>query len=717
MRGGRPRRIAVSAIVPGDVIELVAGQRVPADGRILSAANSQFDEASLTGESLPVEKSSGTLPQSTPLADRANMVHKATTMTAGFARVLVTATGMATEVGNIGTLVEGITAEPTPLERRLDVLGRRLAWVTLAVAGVVAALGLRQGLELAAVGQSAIALAVAAVPEALPAVVTIALAAGMYRMAQRRALVRRLSAVESLGSTTVICTDKTRTLTSGEMRVARIWADEEFAVDQDENRCAPTVRRLLEAAALASREQPDQGGDPVDRALLACSRQYGVDSEDLHSRYTAAGELPFSSERKLQASFQRVPQALMAFVKGAPRQVIDLSVSDYHGRELTPEARQILLAANDRLAASGLRVIAVASGIVAGTDVDSLNGLTFLGLAGFIDPPAQGVKETIARLRAAGLRTIMLTGDQRLTALAIGQDLGRFDAGSEVLDGRDLMEMKPPELRERAGRVSAYSRVTPSDKLAIIEALQARGEIVAMLGDGINDAAALKRADVGVSMGGRGTDVAKEAAANIRKFVFYLFSCNVAEIFVLLVASLAAWPVPILPLQLLWLNIVTDTFPALALAMEPGDPDVMRRPPRNPTDAFLSKRFALAIGFYAALITVATLGAFWWVDDPDPARARTVAFMTLGFAQAFHLGNARQRTRVTGAGHVSNPYAIAGVTIAISLQLMAVFAPPLAAVLGLTLPQRDEWIAILVASAAPALIGQAVKARGPQAQK
>ena len=733
IREGRQRRIAARLIVPGDVVEITAGQHIPADGRVIEAANAQCDEAPLTGESMPVEKTRSTLARSTPLADRTNMVHKATTIIAGTARAVVTATGMATEVGAIDALVEGVRAEPTPLERRLDALGHRLVWVTLGVAAVVAALGVRQGLDIYSIAQTAIALAVAAVPEALPAVVTIALAAGMHRMARRNALVRRLPAVEALGSTTVVCTDKTRTLTSGDMRVVRLWAGDDYQVDHEDTVRAPAALAAIEAAVLASREQPDRGGDPVDRAMLECGRQFGIHPDTLKYRFPQVAELPFSSEHRLQASFRREQGALTAYVKGAPRHVIDRCGRTADGRILGAGDRARLHAANDRLAASGLRVIAIASGRVTAPGADALSGLTFLGLAGLIDPPAAGVTETIARLRAAGLRTVMLTGDQRLTARAIGEQLGLLHADAELVDGRDLIDMTPSALKERVARVSAYSRVTPADKLAIVQALQDRGDIVAMLGDGINDAAALKRADVGVSMGGRGTDVAKEAAAiilqddrfetvaaaveegriifdNIRKFVFYLFSCNVAEIFVLLIAGLAAWPVPVLPLQLLWLNIVTDTFPALALAMEPGDPDVMRRPPRSPNEAFLSASFLWSIAFYATLITAATLAAFWWMHDADPVRARTVAFVTLGLAQSFHLVNARQSGAVTGRAHVSNPYAIAGVALAVALQLIAVLVPSLRAVLGTTALAADEWLVVAIASVSPALVGQAVKA-------
>ena len=733
LRDGRLQRIAAEQLVPGDVIEVAAGRHVPADARVLAAANAQVDEAALTGESMPVDKRPGTLAESTPLADRDNIVHKGTTLVAGTVRAIVTATGMATEVGEIGTLVEGVQPTQTPLERRLDALGHRLVWLALAVAAVVAGLGVRAGHDLALVAETAIALAVAAVPESLPAVVTIALAVGMHRMARRHALVRRLSAVEALGSTTVICTDKTRTLTSGDMSVDRIWAGEaEGVANRSGTLRTPALQQALESAVLASREQPEHGGDPVDRAMLRCGRQFGVDVAALRSGYAAAGELPFSSDLKLQASFYRSNGVLTAFVKGAPRQVLDRIDRDHAGRPLVTGDAARLLATNDAMASAGLRVIAVAAGPVEANRPEALRRLAFKGFIGLIDPPATGVKETISRLRSAGLRTVMLTGDQRLTALAIGQAVGLLRADSQLLDGRDLLEMRRGGLAARVADVAAYSRVTPSDKLAIIEALQANGEVVAMLGDGVNDAAALKRADVGVSMGVRGTDVAKEASAiilqddrfetvaaaveegrvifdNIRKSVFFLFSCNLAEILVLLAAGIAAWPLPVFPLQLLWVNMLTDTLPALALAMEPGDPRIMQRPPRDPKAALMSKRFLIGIGFYATLITASTLTAFWWIHGINPAHAQTGAFMTLGMAQVFHLVNARRRSVVTGPAHLSNPYAVAGVVVALCLQLLPVFIAPLGAALHVARLGQGEWVIVAIASVAPAVIGQGLR--------
>jgi len=745
LRDGALSALDARQIVPGDVVEINTGRQVPADGRVFQSADLRMDEAALTGESLPVSKSVDAVPEATELADRASMVYKGTTIAAGTGRMLVTATGSRTEIGRIGTLLSGVADEPTPLERRLDALGRRLVWLALGVAALVAALGFLQGQPVGLVIEMGIALAVAAVPEALPAVATIALAVGVRRMAHRQALVRRLPAVESLGSTTVVCTDKTRTLTSGDMTAVRVRAG-----DDDVDLTAATAdtlpssaRTLLEAAVLASRPQAAAaagGGaeqaDPVDAALLACANRFGIDRTTVISGRQPLGLVPFSSERKLLASFHREDGRSMAYVKGAPQRLLALSARGADGQPLDDDSRRRLESANDALAGAGLRVLSVACGPVADASEAALRDLRFLGFVGFIDPPAPGVGQTIQRLRDAGLRTVMVTGDQRLTAQAIGRELGVVAPDAEMLTGRDLDDLAAPDLATRVGRVAAFSRISPEHKLLIVEALQANGEIVAMLGDGVNDAPALKKADVGVAMGRRGTDVAKQAAAivlqddrfetiaaaveegrvifdNIRKFVFYLFSCNVAEVLVLLAAGLAGLPSPLTPLQLLWLNMVTDTFPALALALEPADPDVMHRPPRDPQEAILSPAFLRSILVWGALLTVATLGTYLWALRVRPDQAATMAFMALTFAQIFHLGNARSPSAVVGRrAIVANRWALGAVALTVGLQLLAMYARPLAAVLDVQLLDAGAWAIVVAGGGAPAVVGQVWKLVG-----
>jgi Ca2+-transporting ATPase len=505
------------------------------------------------------------------------------------------------------------------------------------------------------------------------------------------------------------------------------------------------LRFALEVAARASRQQPTQTNgtqtgaahDPVDAAILRTAALLKID--DAQARHTI-GLVPFSSERKLMAVFDAVDGVPVAYVKGAPGRLIDLSdrVLTRRGEEpLDERGRARLREVNQGLAGGGLRVLAVAYGSVAEPAESKLERLTFVGFLGFMDPPAVGVRSTIAQLRAAGLRTVMITGDQRRTAEAVGRELGLLSSGDQVLDGRELSLLSSADLRPRLADMGAFSRVTPEDKLVIVGELQARGEIVAMLGDGVNDAAALKKADVGVAMGVRGTDVAKEAAAivlqddrfetiaaaveegrviydNIRKFVFYLFSCNLAEILVLLVAGLANLPTPLFPLQILWVNIVTDTFPALALAMEPGDADVMRRPPRKPQEAILSRAFLKQIGLYACLITVSTLGLFLWALPHAPAQAVTMGFMTLALAQVFHLGNARSHQPVVRPVRAfANRYAVGAVVVSVLLQIASVQLAPLRSLLRVASLDVRQWLVVFAFSSVPAVVGQAIRSAAP----
>jgi Ca2+-transporting ATPase len=741
VRNGHARIIDARELVPGDVIHLDAGQQVPADARFIEATEVQAAEAMLTGESLPVLKSATSdLDARTPLAERVTMAYKGTTIVTGAGRAIVTETGKATEVGRIGVLIGSVAVGRTPLEQRLDDLGRRLVWLSLVVAAIVGGLGALQGAPLSLVIETAVALAVAALPEALPAVATIALAVGVRRMARRRALVRVLPAVESLGSTTVVCSDKTGTLTSGEMTLVRLWAAGDVLPLDGGGAPQGAFARVLEAAALASGSgEPADAGtvsatDPVDVAILRAAATAGVTVAGADR--PRVGLVPFSSARMFMAAFYAIDGKTVACIKGAPGALIEKSarvMTAQGAQDLDEASRNALHAANAQLAGDGLRVLAVAEAMPARVGEDALTDLTFLGFLGFADPPAPGVQETIARLRDAGLRTIMLTGDQRLTALSVGRALGLLAGPDEIMDGRDLDGASQATVDDAVGRVRAFSRIAPEHKLTIVRALQRRGEIVAMLGDGVNDAAALKQADVGVAMGQRGTDAAKQAAAivlqddrfetvgtaveegrvifdNIRKFVFYLFSCNTAEVLVLLGAGLAGLPLPLLPLQLLWLNLVTDTFPALALALEPGDADVMRRPPRHPREALLSTSFVTSILFYGLLITASTLAAYVWALARHPDHATTIAFMTLGLAQIAHLGTARSAGAVLKpAAIVSNPFALAGATLAVVLQVGVVAVPPLARVLHVTPLTGQEWMVVVASAAAPAVIGQIVK--------
>ncbi|MFW6199843.1 MAG: cation-translocating P-type ATPase [Gemmatimonadota bacterium] len=767
IRDGEEVQVDARTLVPGDVVALGEGDAVPADARLLESSELQVNEASLTGESVPVRKKVEALrDEDASLADRLSMVYKGTMVVGGSGRAVVTATGLQTEIGRVSELVQEIEDQPAPIELRLAVLGRRLIWVTLGLVAVVALLGIVRGNPVLLTIETAIALGIAAVPEGLPVVATVTLAAGMRRMARRAALVRRLPAVEALGSATVVCSDKTGTLTTGRMTLTRVEVqgtsveitgagltpDGEFEVENAPVDPAdhPGLMLALRTGVLASRASLREGeeglegtGDPIEVALLVGALKAGLDPVELRQDDPPVDELPFSSQRKLLASFHDRDGGRRVYVKGAPERLLELSSSvlDYAGESspLDAEGREALEERNESMAASGLRVLALAYADLAAdapASEESLEGLTFVALVGMEDPPAEGVERTVAVLGEAGVRTVMITGDQAPTARAVAEELGIHEAGSRVVDGPALAGLDREGLARELEGTNVFCRVTPEEKVRIVEGLQARGELVAMLGDGVNDAPALKRAEIGVAMGGRGTDVARETADlvlqddrfgtigtaveegriifdNIRKFIFYLFSCNVSEIGVLFAATAAGMPLPLLPLQLLWLNFITDVFPALALAAEPAEPDVMRRPPRDPDAAILSRGFVALIGGYALALTAVTFGIFVWSHfetDISPERAVTLTFMTLALGQLFHAFNARTIGPLVGIRRIAqNRWMWGAVVLTIGLQVAAVTHPSLRRVLGTVPLDPGEWALVAGAGAIPLVLGQAWK--------
>ena len=574
-------------------------------------------------------------------------------------------------------------------------------------------------------------------PEGLPAVVTTTMAIAMRRMARRHALARRLPAIETLGSVTVVGTDKMGTLTSGTQTVTRVWpTDSELLVR------ALTVGALANRASLLQVDDHWEGrGDPTDVAFLMAAREHTLIRAELAAEHPEVAELPFTSERMLMATFHRAAHGtgLLACTKGAPHRILErctriARAHDEHS--LDDEWRRRIHEHAAAMAKDGLRVIALADGRVRDTTEAALQGLTFVALAGITDPVAPGVPETIALLRQAGIRTIMLTGDHIGTAVAVARQVGVATEGDEAIDGATIDSTPDAPLDARVAHIGVVSRVSPEGKLRVIASLQRTGEIVAMLGDGINDAAALKKANIGVAMGKRGTDAAKEVADivleddrfptiaaaveegrvvldNIRKFVFYLFSCNIAEVLVLLVAAMVGLPLPMTPMQVLWMNLVTDTFPALALAIEPGEPRILRQPPRDPHAPLLSRGAMLQGVVYTLIISAVTLGALVWglaTRPGDSARAVTLSFTTLALAQIFHLGNARGVQAVTTVNRaLANRYALGAVALTLSLQFAAIAFAPLGSVLGTVRLTAQEWLVALGFSVVPALLGQAWK--------
>ena len=763
-RDGLPMDISARNVVPGDVLLLEAGQAVAADARLISASEFRVVESSLTGESLPVTKHDEVFDDDTPLPERHNIVYAGTAVAAGNAEAVVFATGRETELGKIGRLVSETRSRRTPLERRLDVLGRQLVWVALGVGLVTGLVAWLQQASVALVVQTAIALAVAAVPEGLPAVATITLALSVRRMAHRRALVRRLPSVETLGAVTVICTDKTGTLTTGAMTVTEMrtatrtytitgvgYAPDGAFTSSGERIAVASDADLLTALRIAVAANRSDSvlvdghwiarGDPTEAALIVAGRKAGVERRDVLERSPEVADLPFSSERKLMATFHQADGGTIAYVKGSPLKVLGLCESvlvDGVSKPLSDGMRHEIADSNATMASHGLRVLALARGEVQHRDESALTHLTFAGLAGLQDPPAPGVREAIQQFATAGVRTVMVTGDQKGTARAIAEDLELVAAAATALDGRDIDVLDDAKLAERLRDVRVFSRVSPEGKLRIVSALQRDGQVVAMLGDGVNDAAALKRADVGVTMGGRGTDVAREAADvvleddrfptigaaieegrivfdNIRKFVFYLFSCNLAEIIVLLGSGAVGLPLPLQPIQVLWLNLVTDTVPALALAVEPGTANVMRRPPRSPDAGILSPTFMRRVVAYGLLIALPVILVMAWntIDRVPLSRAVTMNFMVLAFAQLLHLGNARdERAVLHPLRAFANLTAVGAVSLSIAAQLMTVSFAPLRQLLRLEPLSMTDWGIVAIASVVPAVVGQAVKLVG-----
>jgi len=688
LRDGKESGIPAKEIVPGDVLVLRAGDKVPADARLIDTARLQLNEASLTGESTPVDKKTSPVNEDSAIADRSDMVFSGTEVTYGKGVAAVVSTGTNTEFGKIAKQVTEVVVEKTPLERRMEELGKWLGYLCLIVASAVVGIGvLRRFLAEGTVGMGfalemllfGVALAVAAVPEALPAIVTGSLAIGMRRMAKRNALVRKMASVETLGCTTVICSDKTGTLTKGEMTVRRILVpDGSISVTgvgyEPKGQLSSSDGQILESEGFSNLmkacvlcNDSDLGttqgkwnvrGDPTEGALLVVAAKAGFNHNELRAQYPHVFELPFSSERKLMTTVHSTPQgARFAYVKGAPEVVIE-RCSSSHGlrgiEKFSEEQRKKLHEANVEMANDALRVLGVAYKQLHKNEVLDENSLerelVFLGLVGMIDPPREEAVEAVEACKRVKIKPVMITGDHKLTAIAIAREIGIYGEGDMALTGGELEKMSDPDLEKIVERVTVYARVSPEHKLKIVRAWKSRGHVVAMTGDGVNDAPALKHADIGVAMGITGTEVSKEASSmvltddnfativnaiemgrwiydNIKKYLTYLLQANLVEIVILSGIVLAGYPLPLLPAAILYINLATDGFPAIALGIGPPDPDIMKRPPRNPKETIFTKDVKLFL-FRAVLIeTPLILWAYLWTLHQGTEIARSAVFL------------------------------------------------------------------------------------------
>ncbi|MBW4089838.1 MAG: cation-translocating P-type ATPase [Proteobacteria bacterium] len=711
LRDGRRIAVPAEALVPGDVALLEAGNLVPADLRLLEAVDLKLGEAALTGESLPVEKHVDTRADpDLPIGDRRNMAFKGTLVQYGRGRGMAVATGMATELGRIAGMLEGVGETRTPLQQRLTVFGRQIAAAALAVCALIFAVGLLRGEPPLLMLLTALSLAVAAIPEALPAVVTVLLALGASRMARAQALIRRLPAVETLGSVTVICSDKTGTLTRNEMHAVEAFvAGARVAVTGLDAGQMPE-RSLLHALALCNDvAQGKHGrplGDPTEVALWRAAADAGIDKTELEQHAHRVLEFPFESDRKRMTTFHRDGAGFVAYTKGAPETVLARCTLMATPAGTVPLHVATAMRAAEQMAADGLRVLAVASrhwdALPGHRDLDLVESeLTLLGLVGLLDPPRAEAKAAVATCRTAGIVPVMITGDHPETARAIARQLGILEEEGAVLTGRDLASLSDPALQARVGETRVYARVDPAQKIRIVAALQAEGEIVAMTGDGVNDAPALARADIGVAMGKTGTDVARESASlvllddnfativkavregrriydNIRKFIRFVVTCNSAEIWTIFLAPFLGLPMPLLPIHILWINLVTDGLPGLALAAEPAEPDVMHRPPRPPREGLLDPEMTLQIIWVGLLMAGITLLTQAFSVHGEDGHWQTMVFTVLTLAQMWQVMAIRSdRRSLFHQGLLSNRPLLGAVLLTFVLQLTVIYAPPL----------------------------------------
>ena len=772
VRDGNLNIIPAAEIVPGDVVVLEAGDIVPADLRFFETSNLKIEEASLTGESVPVEKDEkAKILGSVGIGDRHNMGFSSTIITYGRGKGIVIATGHNTEIGNIAVKIQSYDEEETPLQIKLNQLGKVLGTLTIAICIIVFIVGILQDRHPLKMLLTSISLAVAAIPEGLPAIVTIVLSIGMNRMAGKNAIVKKLLAVETLGATSVICSDKTGTLTQNEMTVVKAYVDDKVldveGIGYDPKgdvklngrtigiNSLPNLRNLISIGTLSNDAKLDNStgaykiiGDPTEGAIVAFAGKLGQTSEQLNMIYPRIAELPFDSTRKMMTTFHSnyIEGRVVSFTKGAPDIVINkCNKIALNGKivDFNKELKQNVLSVNTKFARAALRVLSGAYKVwdrlpEHPTFEQVENDMIFVGLVGMIDPPRSEVKQSIANCRQAGIETVMITGDYKETAYAIAKELGMVEHESQAIMGDELDRYSDEELREVVKKTKVYARVSPEHKVKIVSALKENGHITSMTGDGVNDALALKKADIGVAMGITGTDVAKNTAeviltddnfativnaveegriifSNIKKFVFFLLSCNIGEILLVFVSILVGWEVPLLPIQLLWLNLVTDSFPALALGVENAEPGIMKQPPRNTNEAILDREMLGGILFQAVAISFASLLSYYWAmrmygTGSGLIHVRSVVFTTLILSELLRAFSSRSQTyTLFKIGFFTNIRMIQAVLASFVLTVVVLYIPALNEIFDVVPLTLRDWQIVTAFSFIPLLVGELYK--------
>ncbi|NRO85346.1 Calcium-transporting ATPase 1 [Lactobacillus helveticus] len=749
LRDGKKIEIDSKDVVPGDIMLLEAGDMVTADGRILDNFSLQVNESSLTGESTNIDKADVEFDHEMPLGDRINMVYSSSLVTYGRANVVVTATGMNTEIGKIASLMNETKERRTPLQISLDKFSSKLATAILIICAIVLGLQIWRGQPIMDALLFAVALAVAAIPEALSSIVTIVQAMGTQKMAKENAIIKNLAAVESLGSVSVICSDKTGTLTQNKMTVQDIYIGGKTLKPNQLNLDNQLHRYLLYDAVLNNDSSLVDGkgiGDPTEYALLEMYRQVpgidlgdkglGISEEDLRGLLTRKQEVPFDSDRKLMSTKHLIHTVPTIFVKGAIDVLLDRCVNirlDDEVRPITEEDKKQILAQNQHFSENGLRVLTFA---YKESDEDltpeTENGFTFIGLVSEMDPPREESIEAVARAKKAGIRTVMITGDHKVTAVAIAKKIGIFNDGDMAVTGLELDKMSDEELGQKIEKIAVYARVSPENKIRIVNAWQKKDHIVSMTGDGVNDAPALKKADIGVAMGITGTEVSKDAASmiladdnfatiikavangrtvfeNIKNAIMYLLSGNLSAIITVLFASIGGFSVPFVAVQLLFINLVTDSLPALAIGVEPGAPDILDRKPRDPKVGILNKSLVTKVGLQGLIIAVGVITAFMIGRQTSPAVACTMAFSTLTFARLLHGFNCRSQHSIFKIGFKKNWYSLAAFAVGTLLLALILFVPALHGLFAVTPLTGNQLLWIIGSALAPTILIQIVK--------